>query len=131
MADPARTPASSHAPVRRAMERSRRSSSMDCEQLAHEGRAAFEAEGDHGHPPAVVLVADPVGHRHPDLVEEQLAELGRAGDGAQRPDVDAGAVHGQDQPRDAPVAAVLGPGAHQQLAVVGHLGVRRPDLLAR
>ena len=47
------------------------------------------------------------------------------------PEVDAGSVHGQDQPRDAAVAAVLGPGAHQQLAEVGHLGVRRPDLLPR
>jgi hypothetical protein len=31
------------------------------QQVAHEGRAPLEAEGDHGHPPPVVLVADPVG----------------------------------------------------------------------
>ena len=98
------------------------------EQVADEGGAPLEAEGDHGHPPAVVLVADPVGHRDPDLVEEELGELGGPGDGGERPDLHAGRVHGQDEPRDAPVAAVLGAGAHQQLAVVGHLGVGSPDL---
>ena len=45
-------------------------------------------------------------------------------------DLHPGRVHGQDQPRDAPVAAVLRPGPDQQLAVVGHLGVRGPDLRA-
>ena len=100
------------------------------EHLADEGGAALEAQGDHGDPPAVVLLAHPVGHRHPHAVEEQLAELGRAGDGAQRAEVDPRPVHGQDQPGDAAVAAVLGPGAHEQLAEVGHLGVRRPDLRA-
>ena len=68
---------------------SRSSSSNGLEQVADEGGAPFEAQGDHGHPPAVVLVADPVGHRDPHLVEEQLGELGRAGDGAQRADLDA------------------------------------------
>ncbi len=59
------------------------------EQLAHEGGAALEGQGDHGDPPPVVLVAHPVGHRDAHLVEEELGELGRARDGAQRPDLDS------------------------------------------
>ena len=41
-----------------------------------------------------------------------------------------GRVHRHDQPRDAAVLGRFGVGAHEQLAVVGHVGVRRPDLLA-
>ena len=99
------------------------------EQLAHEGRAPLEGQRDHGDAPAVVLVADAVGHRDPHLVEEELGELGGPRDGAQRADLDAGRVHRHDQPGDAAVAVLAG--AHQQLAEVGHLGVRRPDLRAR
>jgi hypothetical protein len=93
------------------------------EQVADEGGAPFEAEGNHGHPPPVVLVAHPVGNRHAHLVEKELGELGGAGDGGEGPDVHARCVHGQDEPGDATVSAVLGPGAHQQLAIVGHFGV--------
>ena len=50
---------------------------------------------------------------------------------SKRPEVDAGTVHGQDQPGDTPVTAVLGPGPDEQLAEVRHLGVRGPDLLSR
>ena len=50
------------------------------------------------------------------------------GDGAQRPDLDAGRVHGHDEPRDAAVALVAR--AHEQLAEVRHDGVGRPDLRA-
>ena len=78
------------------------SSSMASSRSPDERRAPFEAEGDHGHPPAVVLVADPVGHRHPDLVEEELGELGGPGDGGERADLDPGGVHGQDRARRCP-----------------------------
>ncbi len=60
------------------------------EQLAHEGGAALEGQGDHGDAPPVVLVAHPVGHRDAHLVEEELGELGRPLHGAQRPDLYAG-----------------------------------------
>ena len=52
----------------------------------------------------------------------------RARDGAQRADLDAGRVHGHDEPGDAAVALLAR--ADQQLAEVGHLGVGRPDLRA-
>ena len=53
--------------------------------------APLEAEGDHGDPPAVVLVADTVGDRHAHLVEEHLAELGLDPTIVRmRPDLDAG-----------------------------------------
>ena len=55
---------------------------------------------------------------------KNLAELLGAGDAAQRADVDAGRVHGQDQPADALVLGGLGVGADEELAVVGDLGVR-------
>ena len=45
----------------------------------------------------------------------------RALDGAQRPDLDPGRVHGHDEPGDAAVALVAR--AHEQLAEVGHVGV--------
>ena len=44
--------------------------------------------------------------------------------------LDARRVHRHDQPRDALVLRRVGVGADEQLAVVGHLGVRGPDLLA-
>ena len=60
------------------------------EQLADEGRAALEGQRHHGHAPAVVLLADPVGHRDAHVVEEQLGELGGPVDRAQRADLDPG-----------------------------------------
>ena len=68
--------------------------------------------------------------RHPGLVEEDLAELGRADDRLERADLDARRVHREDQPGDALVLRRVGVGAHEQLAPVGDLGERRPDLLA-
>ena len=41
-----------------------------------------------------------------------------------------GRVHRQDQPRDAPVLRRVGIGAHEELADVGDLAERAPDLLA-
>ena len=43
------------------------------------------------------LLAEPVRDRHLDVVEEDLVELGLAGDLAQRPHLDAGRAHVDDQ----------------------------------
>ena len=67
---------------------------------------------------------------HARLVEEQLAEVALAVEGPHRPDLDAGLVHVEDQPGDALVLRRVGVGADQQLAVVGDVRPRAPDLLA-
>ena len=63
-------------------------------------------------PPAVVQLADQVLARHLDVGEEHLGEVGRAGEVAERPDLDAGRVHVDDQQRDALVLRRVGIGAH-------------------
>ena len=80
--------------------------------------------------PALVLVAEPVGHRHHhvgevDLVDEVVGV--RVGDLA---DLDARRVHRHEEDRDALALGRLGVGAHEQEAPLGGVGVRRPDLLA-
>ena len=75
-------------------------------------------------------LADAVGDRNAHVVEVDLAELARPEHRRQRPDLDAGCVHRQDQPADALVLRRVGVGADEQLAVVGDVAVRRPDLLA-
>ena len=67
--------------------------------------------------------------RHARLVEEDLAEVALAVDGPHRADLDAGLVHVEDEPGDALVLRRVGVGAHEQLAVVGDVGARAPDLL--
>ena len=62
--------------------------------------------------------------------EEHLGELRRAEHRPQRPHLDAGRVHGQDQPRDPAMLRRVGVGAHEELAEVGDLTERAPDLLA-
>ena len=62
--------------------------------------------------PAVVEPADEVLARHHDVGEEHLGEVGRAGDVAQRPDLDARRVHVDDQQADALVLRHVGVGAH-------------------
>ena len=101
------------------------------EHLADEGRAPLEAERDHRHPPAVVLVTDPVGHRDAHVVEEDLAELGAAPDrlqagGCRSPECPSGTMT-QEMPS---VLGGVGVGADEHLAVLGHVGVAGPDLLA-
>ena len=66
-----------------------------------------------------------------DVVEEDLVEVGLAGDLAQRPDGHALGVHRHDEHRQALVLGHVGVGAGEQQAERGVLRVRRPDLLAR
>ena len=61
--------------------------------------------------------------------EEHLVEVGDAGDLAQRPHVDAGRLHVDDEVRDAAVLRLLGIGARDQDPPVGVLRVRVPHLL--
>jgi len=95
-----------------------------------EGGAPLEAQGHIGDPPAVVLLADAVGHRHPGPVQEDLAEVRLPVHGLHGPHLDAGLVHMEDEPGDAPVLGRVGVGPHQQFAVVGHVRPGAPDLLA-
>ena len=66
---------------------------------------------------------------HARVVEEHLAEVALAVDRAHRSYFHAGLVHVEDQPGDALVLRRVGVGAHEQLAVVGHVRTRAPDLL--
>ena len=84
----------------------------------------------HAGDPAVVLGADAVGLRHAHVVEEDLAELGLAGDLPQRLHGHAGRLHVHDHGRDALVAGRIGIGAREEPDVVGDQRVRGPDLLA-
>ena len=103
---------------------------MRVDQLAHERGAALVLQRDVGDAPAVVLGADAVRDRHAHVGEEHLGELRDAEHGLERPHLDAGQVHRQDQPRDAAVLRRVGIGAHEELADVGDLAERAPDLLA-
>jgi hypothetical protein len=92
--------------------------------------APLEAEGGHGHLPAVVEAAHDVVLGAAGVVEEHLVELtGPVGldDG---PHLDALLLHGHEQVRDAGVLGGARVGAGQQEDVVGVLGLRGPDLLA-
>ena len=67
-------------------------------------RAALVQERRHRDLPALALVAEAVLDRDLDVVEEDLVELRLAGDLAQRPHLDAGRAHVDDQVREVPVA---------------------------
>ena len=75
--------------------------------------------------PAVVDVAEAVGVGDPHLVEEHLVEAGAAGHLAQRPHLDAGRLHVDDEPGEALVLGQVGVGAGDDLADVAVLGARR------
>ena len=93
------------------------------------GRAALVTERVHRDLPAVAELAEQVGPRHDDVVEEQLAELGVAGDLRHRPQLHAGRSHVDDQHRD---PAVLRPGvvrAGQHAAPARELPPGDPGLL--
>ena len=68
--------------------------------------------------------------RHLDVREEDLVELGLAGDLAQRPHLDAGRVHVDEQVRQPGVALAVRVAARDEDAPVGDVRERRPDLLA-
>ncbi len=87
-------------------------------------------ERRHRDRPAVALLVEPVRDRHLDVGEEDLVELRLAGDLAQRPHLDAGRVHVDDEVREVPVARPLGVALRDEDAEVGDVRERRPDLLA-
>ncbi len=98
--------------------------------MLRERGPALEPQGHVGDAPAVVLLTDSVGDGDAGVVEEYLAEVALAVDRPHRPDLDAGLVHVEDQPRDPFVLGCVGIGADEQLAIVGHVGACAPDLLA-
>ena len=93
-------------------------------------RPALVQQRRHRHLPAVALVAEPVRHRHLDVGEEDLVELRLAGDLAQRPHLDAGRVHVDDEVGQALVPRRVGVAERDEDAVVGDVRERRPHLLA-
>ena len=91
---------------------------------------SFVCEGSLRDRPATVQVADEVVARDDDIGEEDLRESCRTVDVAQRPDVDTGRLHVDDQQRDALVLRQRGIGPHVAEALLGDHRVAGPDLLA-
>ena len=74
--------------------------------MPHSRGKACAADGDPlvaerrvGDLPALADLAEPVGVGDPHVGQEDLVELGLAGDLAQRPDLDARVVHVEDEVR--------------------------------
>ena len=76
------------------------------------------------------MAPEPVGVRHPGVGQEHLVEAGVTGGLAERPHLDAGLAHGQEEERDAPVLGDVPVGAGDEQPVVGVAAARRPHLLA-
>ena len=101
------------------------------DDVLRERGAALEAERHVRDPPAVVLVADAVRSPAParssrNTSQKWLSPSMRP----HRADLHPRLVHVEDQPGDALVLGRVRVGAHEQLAVVGDVGPRAPDLLA-
>ncbi len=92
-------------------------------------RTALVTQDLHGHTPALVLRSEKGVGRHGHVVEEDFAELGVAGHLVQRPNVDAGKRHVEQEERDALVAREVGVSSGHEDAELGELSVGRPDLL--
>ena len=97
--------------------------------LARErGRPAFVAERVHGDLPAVAAVAQQVLLGDDHVVEEELTELGVAGDLRHRAHVDAVGLHVDDQHRDALVLGAVRLRARENAAPARVLAPRDPGL---
>src|SRR5262245_8859702 len=119
--------------VARELLRELRALAQELLQLGDVGRprgAALEAQRHVRDAPAVVLLADELLGRDAHVGEEHLREVALALQRRQRAHVDARQVHGHDHPADALVLRRARVRAHQQLAVVGDLAERSPDLVA-
>ena len=103
---------------------------LEPELNAEGGHASLESEQAHRHPPASVHLADDVVARGARAVEEHLAELRRAGELHDRPDLDTCLAHGTEDERDPLVLRRRRIGATDDEAPVGPMGERRPHLLA-
>ena len=97
-------------------------------QVAHQSPLVGQRHLQH-RPPAARF-ADEVGVRHPRVGDEDLVELRFPGDLMNRPDLDAGLAHREDEKTDAPVFGYVPVGAGHQQAVVGGGGEGGPHLLA-
>ena len=93
-------------------------------------RAALVQQRRHRDLPAAADLADHVLDGHLDAGEEDLVELRLAGDLAERPHLDAGSLHVDDQVRQPRVAHGGGIAAGDEDAPVCDVGVGRPHLLA-
>ncbi len=93
-------------------------------------RVALVHQGGERRPPALALGADAVGVGHSDVGHVDLVELGLAGDLAQRPHLDALALHVEREVGHALVLGRVGVGAGDEHAVVGEVGQGVPHLLA-
>ena len=94
-----------------------------------EGAALVQQRG-HGHRPAVARLAQDRLARHPDVGEVDLVELRVTGDLPQRPHLDAGGVHVDQQVGQPAVPVGVRVGADDEDAPVGDVRVGRPHLLA-
>ena len=94
------------------------------------GPGTLVAQRGGGHSPAPVQRAQQGVGRHPDVVKEHLGEIGVAVERDERTDLDAGQFHVDDQAGDPFVFRGVRVGAHVELAPVGTVPERRPDLLA-
>jgi len=86
-------------------------------------------QGRHRHAPAATDLAEQVLFRHRDVGEEDLVELRLAGDLAQRPDLDTGTLHVDDEIREALVLLARRGASAEEDAPIGDVRVRRPHLL--
>src|SRR5215218_54810 len=93
------------------------------------GGAALVTERVHRDLPAVAELAEEVRLGNDDVVEEQLAELGVAGDLRHRPQLDARRAHVDEQHRDLAVLRLGVVRARQHAAPAGELPPRDPGLL--
>ena len=96
----------------------------------HREHVALVGERRERHAPALVDLADHVGRGHAHVLEEDLVELGLAGDLAERPDGDARRLHVDQDERDALVLGRARIGAHEEEAPFRHVRHAGPDLLA-
>src|SRR3954454_19759508 len=102
-------------------------------QAHHGGGAksgALEHQGRDRNAPAAADLPDDVLVGDLGLLEEDLVELGLAGDLAKRPDVDVRLVHVEDEVGDPLVLGGVLVGAGEQHAVLRFVRVGGPDLLA-
>ena len=92
-------------------------------------RAALVQQRRHRDLPALAFLAEPVRHRHLDVVEEDLVELRLARDLPERPHLDAGRVHVDDQVGQVAIPRRVRVALRDEDAKVCDVGERRPDLL--
>ena len=89
----------------------------------------FERQGRHGDAPAIALSTDPVRVVHTGVVEEDLVEGRIPGHLTQRPHLDTGLGHVDQEVGDASVFGGVGIGAGDQDPVLRIVSARVPDLL--